>query len=73
MGPLEDFLKQYPDFKLGHLLTESLHPDTMELSELAKNDLDRAISVLRAVDSRALNELLKYSHSIDELHRAVRG
>jgi len=36
----EEFLKIADQFKLGELDTEKPHPDTMNLSDLAKDDFE---------------------------------
>ncbi len=44
------FLTAEQAFRLGDLLTESLHPKTRGLSQIAKDDLDAAIRMLQSVD-----------------------
>ncbi|MFL5785519.1 MAG: hypothetical protein ACJ76H_12965, partial [Bacteriovoracaceae bacterium] len=51
------FLKIAPQFQLGHLLTESFHPDTQELSQLVKADVKKAHKLLQDVDRKALEKL----------------
>jgi len=46
----ERFLKEERAFRLGELLTESFHPKTLELSQVARSDLSRAIRMLQSVD-----------------------
>lgn len=61
MSPLEkthQFLKIAPQFKLGHLVTESFHPKTSDLSNLVKSDIAKAHKLLQEVDRDAL-DLLK--------------
>lgn len=62
-----DFLRVAGLFRLGHLPTEQPHPETRRLSHWARNDLPQAISVLRAVDRRALVTLARYAPSIDRM------
>ena len=44
------FLSEERAFRLGELLTESFHPKTRELSQIAKDDLVAAIRMLQSVD-----------------------
>lgn len=53
----QDFLKIAPQFQLGHLVTESFHPDTQNLSQLVKSDVKRAHALLGEVDRKALKAL----------------
>ncbi len=46
----EDFLKISSQFKLGALVTESSHPVTANLSEVAKQDVTAALKLLFDVD-----------------------
>jgi N-acetylmuramic acid 6-phosphate etherase len=71
------FLKIAPQFRLGELETEKPHPKTTELSFLVKNDLRRAISVLKEVDIDALQviklratEILKLKYDIEQTFRS---
>src|ERR1700753_1286638 len=47
----EDFLKISGQFKLGALVTESSHPITANLSEVAKQDIAKALDLLFQVDN----------------------
>jgi N-acetylmuramic acid 6-phosphate etherase len=67
-----EFLRVAHLFQLGHLSTERPHPATRELSEWARHDLQRAITVLKRVDLDALTALERYAEGIDELSRAIR-
>jgi N-acetylmuramic acid 6-phosphate etherase len=66
-----DFLRVAHRFKLGHLTTEQPHPATRELSRWARHDLAKAISVLKSVDLRALEELEHHARDIDRLTLSV--
>lgn len=46
----EDFLKIAGKFKLGCLLTEQQNPLTVGLSQLAKDDLNAAINLIKRLD-----------------------
>jgi len=66
--PLElaqDFLSISSQFKLGHLQTESFHPVTAKLSQTLIKKTGEGISLLKEVDTRALN-LIK--DKADEVH-----
>ena len=46
-----DYFLQIADkFKLGCLLTEQQNPKTIGLSQMAKNDLPKAISMIKDLD-----------------------
>jgi N-acetylmuramic acid 6-phosphate etherase len=46
----EKFLSEEQAFRLGELLTESFHPKTQQLSQIAQDDLVAAIRMLQSVD-----------------------
>ncbi len=69
----DSFLKIAPEFHLGELMTEAQHPDTLELSRLARQDLATAIDTLKRVDLDALAKLEKLSHSLIPLAREIRN
>lgn len=48
------FLEIASQFKLGHLVTESFHPDTKALSQLVKKNVEEAHDLLQEVDRKAL-------------------
>lgn len=73
----QSFLKIASHFKLGHLVTESFHPDTTELSQVAQRDIKEAHSLLQKVDRDALkkmedkeNELWELAQTIDKTLQA---
>jgi N-acetylmuramic acid 6-phosphate etherase len=66
-----EFLRVAGMFQLGELPTERPHPGTRGLSGWARNDLARAVSVLKDVDLRALEILAGHAAGIDRLTRAV--
>ena len=51
------FLAHASQFQLGMLPTESRHPKTMKLSQLAKDDLATAIGIFGEVDREAVRRL----------------
>ena len=50
----EAFLKIAHQFRLGELETEKPHPKTTELSTLVKDNLKKAIAILKEIDIEAL-------------------
>lgn len=67
------FLKIASQFKLGHLITESFHSLTSNLSEVAKNDVAAALSILQQVDSDALKVMYSKADAIWELSQDIRN
>ena len=63
----ESFISHYKEFQLGDLVTEQVHPLTVDLSDLAKSDLTKALKVLKEVDSEALQVLPNQIKAISEL------
>jgi N-acetylmuramic acid 6-phosphate etherase len=53
----KEFLKVADKFKLGSLPTESPHPETIGLSDWAKNDLDRALDIFQKIDLDCLKTM----------------
>lgn len=56
----EDFLKISGQFKLGGLITESSHPVTANLSEVARHDVAAALKLLFDVDEDVLNKFREF-------------
>jgi N-acetylmuramic acid 6-phosphate etherase len=73
----ESFLEIASEYHLGGLMTEAQHPDTLELSRLAKGDLSSAIATLKQVDLGALGKLKELSPSLlpmaQEIHHTLEG
>jgi N-acetylmuramic acid 6-phosphate etherase len=63
----EEFVKISSQFKLGALVTESSHPVTASLSEVAKQDAAAALKLLFDVDE----DVVKKFHEFVESGRAV--
>ena len=59
----EDFLKISGQFKLGALVTESSHPVTANLSEVAKEDIAAALAQLFQVDEDVLKKFQEFAAS----------
>ncbi len=68
----QDFLKIAPQFQLGHLVTESFHPDTHSLSQLVKEDVKKAHALLGDVDRKALKLMEGEGEVLWELAVAIR-
>jgi N-acetylmuramic acid 6-phosphate etherase len=56
----EIFLNISSQFKLGHLTTETPHPETRHLSTLAQNDLSSAFTLLKNIDQQALEKMVHH-------------
>lgn len=66
------FLEIAHHFKLGHLVTEGFHPDTTELSSIAKKDIKAAHRILQAVDHKALKIMAAKEAELWELAQTIR-
>lgn len=60
------------NFHLGHLPTEQPHPDTLQLSQLVKNDLAKAVSLLFQIDRSAWNVLKMNLSEIEKLAWSIK-
>jgi N-acetylmuramic acid 6-phosphate etherase len=67
----EDFLAISDQYKLGGLVTESSHPETSELSDLAVNNLGKAITVLKGLDINTIGVFSSKKEEICKLKAAV--
>src|SRR5271154_188613 len=56
----EEFLKISGQFKLGALVTESSHPVTANLSDVAKQDIAAALKLLFDVDEDVLRKFCEF-------------
>jgi len=68
----KDFLKIASQFKLGSLVTELPNEATRNLSELAQNNLDEAIAVLKDLDTNTLEVLGKKKNEIFHLKHIIK-
>ncbi len=59
----EEFLKISGQFKLGALVTESSHPVTANLSEVAKEDIAKALDLLFQVDNDVIAKYREFAES----------
>jgi N-acetylmuramic acid 6-phosphate etherase len=58
-----EFLKLSGQFKLGALVTESSHPVTAQLSEVAKRDIAQALDLLFQVDTDVVAKYREFAES----------
>jgi len=65
------FLKASKHFQVAMLPTEQRHPRTSCLSDLSKNNLPEAISILKEIDVEALEVLTHQMDRILQLQRAI--
>jgi N-acetylmuramic acid 6-phosphate etherase len=59
----EEFLKISAQFKLGTLVTESSHPVTANLSDVAKQDIAAALKLLLDVDDDVIRKFREFAKS----------
>ncbi len=59
----EDFLRISDQFQLGSLTTESSHPVTTNLSNVAKRDVSTALELLFEVDEDVLRKYREFAAS----------
>ena len=59
----EEFLKISAEFRLGALVTESSHPVTANLSEVAKRDIGEALDLLFEVDGDVVAKYREFAES----------
>ncbi len=59
----DEFLKISGQFKLGALVTESSHPVTANLSEVAKEDIPKALDLLFQVDNDVVAKYREFAES----------
>lgn len=70
---ISEFLALSTQFRLGHLVTESPHYLTSELSQWAMSDLPQGLNALQAVDTLALRVLDTESENIWKLHQKIQS
>lgn len=71
MNAADEFLQVAADYQLGSLDTESQHPFTTSLSQLARSDLGEAIKLMHQVDVHALRQMQAKAAPLADLARAV--
>jgi hypothetical protein len=70
----QEFLKISGQFKLGALVTESSHPVTAHLSEIATQDAAAGLKLLFDVDGDVIckfRELYHFSHTTGRMSQGV--
>ena len=60
----EKFLSISSQYKLGKLITEASHPDTIDLSDLAARNLSAGIAKLKELDNNVLKILIEKNPDI---------
>lgn len=71
MNTADEFLKKKHLFQLGDLPTETPNPKTVTLSELAKNDVERGLALIREVDLEALRKILRDKEALKPVFTSV--
>src|SRR4051794_39598376 len=71
MSEAEEFLLKKQLFQLGDLPTETPNPLTRNLSDLAQNDLDEALRIMRQIDLSALRKIQAGFAAYRDLFHAV--
>lgn len=66
------FLAESDQFQLGQLPTESRHPKTTRLSELARTDLEKALDLLAELDRDAVKAVIKELPRIEKMAEVIR-
>lgn len=71
--PSDEFLKVCDQFKLGALVTESSHPVTANLSEVAASDVPEALRLLFEVDRDVLRKFREFAEAglAATVHRTI--
>jgi N-acetylmuramic acid 6-phosphate etherase len=69
----EEFLKISAQFKLGALVTESSHPVTASLSDIAKKDIPSALKLLLEADGDVVRKFREFaaSRKSEEIKEAI--
>lgn len=68
----EAFLKVSAQYRLGDLVTEQPHPETVALAELAQSDLHAAIAAFHRVDLMALERLAAFLDPLPDMVRSMK-
>lgn len=71
MNTADEFLRQKQLFQLGDLPTETPHPKTVSLSEWAKDDIEKALGVLREIDLEALRKIASLKSELRGVFESV--
>ena len=65
------FWEHQDKFRSHPLMTEQPNPDTMNLSELAKDDLPKGINSIKDVDVKQILKLQDYAENLDTLKKEI--
>jgi len=68
----ESFLRVCDQFRLGELVTEQPHPETVGLAELAQSDLVAAVDVFHRADIMALDRLMNSVEPLPDMVKDLR-
>lgn len=71
MKAADEYLKIAADYQLGALDTESQHPFTQSLSQMAHTDLHEAVKLMHQVDVHALRQMMGKAAPLADLACAV--
>ncbi len=71
MNAADEFLRVASDYQLGALDTESQHPFTTSLSQMAREDVGEAVKLMHQVDVHALRQMQAKAAPLADLARAV--
>lgn len=71
MNAADEFLKVATDYQLGALDTESQHPFTTSLSQMARTDVGEAVKLMHQVDVLALRQFAAKSAPLADLARSI--
>ena len=69
---IERFLEVSGQFRLGDLVTEQPHPETVGLAELSQNQLPDAIDAFHRVDLQAMDSLSACLHPLPRMVQSAR-
>jgi N-acetylmuramic acid 6-phosphate etherase len=67
------FLAQASQFQLGDLPTESRHPKTMQLSQLAQHELTTAIGIMAGIDRDAVRAVATHIPALETMTADIRA
>lgn len=67
-----EFLAISNEFRLGNLPTESPHPQTLNLSELAKSNLPEAIAAIKSIDRDVFYKIHELELNIKSLQKEIK-
>ncbi|WP_395746161.1 SIS domain-containing protein [Prosthecobacter sp.] len=71
MNAADEFLQVATDYQLGALDTESQHPFTTSLSQMARTDVGEAVKLMHQVDIHAVRQFAAKAAPLADLARAI--